>query len=79
MNYNEDYILEDELVRLRPLQSSDFDHLLPYAIDEPDIWSFNAGGAAGRRGQCHLVKDYNSFSQRLFLSFPQGIRSLCNG
>lgn len=46
-NFDEDYILEDEIVRLRPLETADFKQLLEYSISEPDIWEFNAGGADG--------------------------------
>src|SRR4051812_32877382 len=46
-NFDEDYILEDEIVRLRPLETADFKHLLEYSISESDIWKFNAGGADG--------------------------------
>jgi RimJ/RimL family protein N-acetyltransferase len=46
-NFKENYILENETVRLRPLEVSDFDLLLEYSINEPDIWSFNSNGANG--------------------------------
>lgn len=46
-NFDEDYILENDIVLLRPLTTNDFDQLLEYAVDEPDIWKFNAGGAEG--------------------------------
>jgi hypothetical protein len=42
-NFDEDYILEDEIIRLRPLRAEDFEQLLEYSINEPDIWEFNAG------------------------------------
>jgi RimJ/RimL family protein N-acetyltransferase len=47
LNFKENYILENEIVRLRPLEVSDFDLLLEYSINEPDIWSFNSNGANG--------------------------------
>jgi len=46
-DFNADYILEDDIVRLRSLETTDFEHLLEYSVNEPDIWAFNAGGAAG--------------------------------
>lgn len=46
-NFKENYILENETVRLRPLEVSDFDYLLEYSMNEPDIWSFNSNGANG--------------------------------
>jgi RimJ/RimL family protein N-acetyltransferase len=45
--FKQDYILEDDIVCLRPLVAADFGHLLEYAINEPDIWKYNAGGAVG--------------------------------
>jgi RimJ/RimL family protein N-acetyltransferase len=44
-NFKEDYILENEMVLLRPLQLSDYHHLLDFSINEPEIWSFNSNGA----------------------------------
>ncbi len=44
-NFKEDYILENETVLLRPLQLSDYNHLLDFSINEPEIWSFNSNGA----------------------------------
>jgi len=47
-DFKENYILENEFVKLEPLKSSDFDVLLQYSENEPEIWEFNAGGANGR-------------------------------
>ena len=47
-NFNENYILENERVRLEPLQRSDFDKLLLYSENEPEIWEFNSEGANGK-------------------------------
>jgi RimJ/RimL family protein N-acetyltransferase len=46
-NYKENYILENENVHLRPLVKSDFEFLLEYSMNEPDIWTYNANGANG--------------------------------
>jgi len=46
-DFSTDYILEDEIVRLRPLVITDFEHLLEYSVNEPDNWKFNSGGPAG--------------------------------
>jgi RimJ/RimL family protein N-acetyltransferase len=61
-NFKENYILENETVRLRPLEVSDFDLLLEYSINEPDIWSFNSNGANGAEN----LKKYiaNAIKQR---------------
>lgn len=36
-----DYILEDEVVRLRPLLHSDFENLREFVINEPTIWKYS--------------------------------------
>jgi RimJ/RimL family protein N-acetyltransferase len=44
-NFKEEYILENDVVRLQPLQASDFEKLVAFSINEPDLWSFNANPA----------------------------------
>ncbi len=46
-DFNETYILENEFVRLSPLKQTDFEHLLKFSINEPELWRFNSGGANG--------------------------------
>jgi len=41
-NFKEDYILENNVVSLQPLQASDYEKLVEFSINEPDLWSFNA-------------------------------------
>ena len=47
-DFKENYILENDFVKLKPLQSTDFDILLEYSENEPEIWEFNSGGANGK-------------------------------
>jgi RimJ/RimL family protein N-acetyltransferase len=49
-DFSAEYILEDERVLLRPLQISDVDHLLVYALNEPEIWHYSYRRAGGSRG-----------------------------
>lgn len=44
MDFNKDYILENEFALLRPLKEADYELLLEYAINEPEIWTFNSRG-----------------------------------
>lgn len=44
------YILEDSRALLRPLMKSDEQYLLPFALNEPQIWEFSLVTAAGREG-----------------------------
>lgn len=55
-NYNRetDHVLEDGRVLLRPLQETDLEHLLPYAINEPDTWYYSHKSARGEQG----MRDY---------------------
>lgn len=41
LDFDKEYVLEDDRVLLRPLLSSDFGHLLPFALHEPEIWKFS--------------------------------------
>ena len=43
-NFKEEYILENDVVRLQPLQSSDYEKLVEFSVNEPELWSFNANG-----------------------------------
>lgn len=47
-NLYEDLILEDDAVLLRALQHSDFENLLPFSLNEPEIWKFSLVPASGR-------------------------------
>jgi RimJ/RimL family protein N-acetyltransferase len=52
-----EYILEDDNVLLRPLAADDIEHLLPFAINEPDTWRFSNVNAAGADGMKKYVDD----------------------
>lgn len=45
MDFKTDYILENSKLILRPLVEEDYDQLLQFSLDEPEIWKFNAFGA----------------------------------
>jgi len=44
IDFDKDYILENDKIILRPMVEADFDLLLEFSTNEPDIWSFNALG-----------------------------------
>lgn len=46
-DFEEEYILEDEAVMLRPLCSSDIANLLVFSLNEPEIWTYSYIRAAG--------------------------------
>jgi len=41
LNFDENYILENEKVRLEPLELSHLEHLKHFAIQEPEIWKYS--------------------------------------
>lgn len=40
-------ILENDRILLRPLEKTDYDHLLPFSLQEPDLWNYGLVTAAG--------------------------------
>jgi RimJ/RimL family protein N-acetyltransferase len=64
MNFNfyDDYILQDDIVLLRPLIKGDFAHLLEYSINEPEIWRFSAARADGAENLKKYIE--NAVKQR---------------
>lgn len=55
-NFTHDYILENEIVLLRPLVSEDFSHLLPISINEPEIWKYSLVQAHGEENLKAYIK-----------------------
>lgn len=49
-NFTADYILENDKVLLRPLQLSDFQNLVHFSINEPELWQYSLQNAAGIDG-----------------------------
>ena len=47
LDFNHDYVLENERVLLRPLKWGDRQHLVPFSLNEPTIWKFSLQGAQG--------------------------------
>jgi hypothetical protein len=41
MQYSFHLILENDAVLLRPLLSTDVEHLMEFSINEPDTWQFS--------------------------------------
>lgn len=54
------YLLEDEAVLLRPLAATDFEHLLYFSENEPELWRYSlvqANGADNLRNYLQLALD----------------------
>jgi RimJ/RimL family protein N-acetyltransferase len=52
-----DYQLENDRVLLRPLQATDFEFLLPFALNEPDTWFYSHVSAQGHEGMQQYITD----------------------
>lgn len=47
-NFDTDYILQNDIVLLRPLMESDHQYLMPFSAFEPDLWKYGLQTAAGQ-------------------------------
>jgi RimJ/RimL family protein N-acetyltransferase len=50
-------VLENSRILLRPIQESDFDNLLPFSLNEPDIWKYGLITAAGEENLRNYISD----------------------
>src|SRR6202044_775326 len=55
--FPENLVLENERVILRPLAETDLEHLLVYAIHEPETWIYSLISPAGRHGMKKYITD----------------------
>jgi len=58
LNFNpeQEYILEDDRVLLRPLKETDLEFLLPFALNEPDTWKYSYISARGEDGMKNYMR-----------------------
>lgn len=47
IDFKKKYLLEDEIVRFRPLNSDDYINLVEYSVNESEIWKYSMHGADG--------------------------------
>ncbi len=52
---NKHIVLENDRVLLRPLAESDYEHLLPFALNEADIWKYSLISPAGEEGMKNYI------------------------
>ncbi|MGN8069042.1 GNAT family N-acetyltransferase [Mucilaginibacter sp. SG564] len=50
-----DYILEDDWLLIKPLNADDYQNLLPFALYEPNIWSYSQVSAKGADGMRNYI------------------------
>lgn len=55
MIFNKNIILENDVVLLRPLHSEDYEHLVPFAINEPTLWTYSLVSAKGKKGMRNYI------------------------
>jgi RimJ/RimL family protein N-acetyltransferase len=73
--FSHNIVLEEERALLRPLQESDFEYLLPYSLNEPDIWKYGLVTAAGEENLRNYinsaVKNRNNKTEYPFIVFDK--------
>jgi RimJ/RimL family protein N-acetyltransferase len=75
LNFNQDYILENDVVQLRPLTNDDFDILSQFSLQEPELWTYSlvpAGGLENLRTYMDLaIKDKEARKSYLFIVYDK--------
>lgn len=56
LHFNENYILENERVILRPLILEDIENLLPFSLHEPELWTYSMIHAVGKEGLINYIQ-----------------------
>ncbi|MBL7922415.1 MAG: GNAT family N-acetyltransferase [Bacteroidia bacterium] len=55
-DFEKKIILEDNLVLLRPLEATDFNNLLHFSLNEPEIWKYSLVQAGGEENLKKYIK-----------------------
>ena len=55
-NFNQNIVLEDEHVLLRPLQETDADNLLEISLNEPETWEYSLVQANGKENLINYIQ-----------------------
>lgn len=55
-NFEEEIILENERVILRPLKKDDVIHLLPFSLNEPELWNYSLVPANGEENLNNYIQ-----------------------
>ena len=73
--FDNKYTLQDNRVILRPLELSDFDNLIFYALNEPDLWKYSlvqAIGESGLKNYLNLaIQARNEYKEYPFIVFDK--------
>lgn len=75
--FKQEPILENERVLLRPILESDFNNLLPFSINEPEIWKYGLVSAAGeenlRNYLATAIKNHHEKKEYSFIVFDKKV------
>lgn len=52
---DKEIVLENDRVLLRPLIEADYEHLLPFALNEADLWKYSLISPAGEEGMKNYI------------------------
>lgn len=58
LNFKKEYILENDFVKLIPLQITDYDKLVSFSINEPELWKYSLFEA----NSAEKLKNYIDFA-----------------
>lgn len=56
LNFDKDYVLENNVAQLRPLREQDFENLIEFALNEPTLWKYSLLPANGRENMENYIK-----------------------
>jgi RimJ/RimL family protein N-acetyltransferase len=75
ISFPENLVLENDYALLRPLQIQDVDFLLPFALQEPEIWTYSASSPIGEVGMteyiAHVVEQRKLQTEYPFIVFDK--------
>jgi len=56
-SFEEEYILQNEMVLIRPLVTDDIEHFLPFALSESSLWTYSLQSAAGEEAMNNYIQN----------------------
>lgn len=56
ISFPDNLVLENQRALLRPLERTDLEYLLPFALDEPETWKYYTVNPAGRDGMERFIR-----------------------
>ncbi len=79
ISFPENLALENDHALLRPLQNEDVDFLLPFALQEPEIWTYSASSPVGEVGMteyiAYAVEQRNLQTEYPFIVFDKKLKA----